>query len=467
MSLLEDSLTRLLARAVGRALPSRQTSALADDPANTIGIATIKIVTEEQIQAIAYGRIGEPPRLIARHDPIARDVADLVPFAEFLGEIADRSLAGDGQLRVWVPHSGTVEALDILGHRYWRNQTAPAEVVRMGVICRIMAHENTVPGQQVVADAASVVRSHFITGQAPIEDGHLGALLAWLDPGVTDPLAVARERIRLPASGILPNTPDRPDDDRVDRLRRVAKNSSGTERDAALGAMERILREAVLREWRLMIEARAAFLSLGLPAIGLSELVGQSHDRIAYALANGHFPARQPHRIAIQLDQMKSGQQLIEGSELESDETIRRRARREGRAIQGRITRIDQTRRNFKPCWIEVETNQSIVRSRRDDKIRIVGTKVTGVIRNIEARSSTGTRLRIEITNGVRSTAVLSLGGEVEIVDQGFGHVRYEEFRQVKDRAPWIFFGDAAPTLASRPPARESPLSIARARRIP
>lgn len=192
MSAFDDSLQRALARAGGRALPIRTSSSLSNDPEVTIGIATIKIVTEEQIQAIAYGPIGAEPIAIVRLNPIGRDVADLVPFAQFLEAQVQRAIAANSALRIWLPHKATLEALDVLGHRYWRNQTAPAEVVRMGEICRIIAREATIPGQQLVADATALLQEHVITGMAPIEEGHLDAILAWMDLGVADPLREAR-----------------------------------------------------------------------------------------------------------------------------------------------------------------------------------------------------------------------------------------------------------------------------------
>jgi hypothetical protein len=165
----------------------------------------------------------------------------------------------------------------------------------LGEVCRIIAYEATFPGQQVVADASALLKSHLVTGLAPIEEGHLDAQLAWCDPSVPDPVTEGRARIRLPASGILPNTPDQPWDDRVDRLRKQAKGAAGAQRARLEAEILDILRRAVLREWRLMIEGRRAFLNLRLPTFGLDALVSDSSARVEYALVNGHFPARQPH----------------------------------------------------------------------------------------------------------------------------------------------------------------------------
>ena len=77
MNAFDEALHRIAARQHGRAIPIRRLSSLSPDPLTTIGIATIKIVTEEQVQAIAFGRIGSNPHILVRLDPISRDVSDL------------------------------------------------------------------------------------------------------------------------------------------------------------------------------------------------------------------------------------------------------------------------------------------------------------------------------------------------------------------------------------------------------
>ncbi len=467
MSALENVLTRAVARHLGRALPIRETSFLSSDPVGAIGVATIKIVTDEQVQAIAYGRLDGSPEVIVRLNPIGRDVGDLLPFANFLCAAADDAMARGGEWRIWIPHGGTLETLDVLGHRYWRNQTASAEIVRMGMICRTIGHEATIPGQQLVANASEVLRGHITTGQTPIEDGHLGALLAWLEPTCADPLTEGRDRIRLPASGILPNTPDQPHDDRVDHLRKIAKNSTGVARANAQREIERLLRQAVLREWRLLVEARAAFLALLLPTPGLDDLSKLSRERVLNGLTNGHFPARKADRIAVQLAQMEAGQQLADQAALENDPSLRERARRAGGAVAGRIASVDQPNAKRHPCNIEVDTTQAVVRPRRDDKIKLVGTNVTGIIRHIDLGPQGGTRLGIEIETGVRSSAVLSVGVPVEVIDRGFGYAPIKTFRLVSEREPWQFYAEHPPALAATVAPPGSALAMARSRRRP
>ncbi|WP_287390965.1 hypothetical protein, partial [Mesorhizobium sp.] len=459
MSAFEESLHRALARTSGRALAVRTSSSLSPDPDVTIGIATIKIVTEEHIQAIAYGAIGEEPTVIVRLNPIGRDVTDLLPFARFLEDTVQRAIAMNSAVRVWLPHAVTLEALDVLGHRYWRNQSAPAEVVRMGEICRIIAHEATMPGQQVVADATAQLQSHVVTGMAPIEEGHLDAILAWMDPAVRDPVGEARERIRLPASGILPNTPDHPCDDRVDKLRKEAKSSSGARRARVEAEIDAILRQWVLREWRLMIEGRRAFLGLGLPATGLEDLVSVSTKRVGDALANGFFPARQPDRLAAQLGEMEAGQEMSELVALEHDPLLREQAIRAGGVVVGSVVAVRQVRPGQKPCTIDVESDQAVIRFRLDDKVRVVGTNVEGVVRALGATSTGGTLVTLEIQVGVRTRAVLTVGAGVELIRSAFGFVNYRALGEVRAHRPWIFYGDAAPAVAPRASPGQSALA--------
>lgn len=467
MNAFDDALHRVMARHTHRAIPIRTSSGLSTDPEVSIGIATIKIVTEEQIQAIAFGPLDREPEIIVRLDPIGRDVTDLLPFADFMGQTADRALASGGTLRVWIPHSVTLEALDVLGHRYWRNQTAPDAVVRMGEICRIVAHEATFPGQQVVADAAALLQDHVVTGLTPVEEGHLGAILAWLDPAVEDPLTEARDRIRLPASGILPNTPDHPMDDRIERLRKEAKGAIGHRRTILEKEIKNILGRWVLREWRLLTDARRAFLGLGLPSADLDGLIRDSTDRVSHALANGHFPARRPDKLAVFLAQMEAGLEKAERAALEGDPVLREQAQRAGRVVCGVVSDVRQPRRSFKPCHIDVDSDQGVIRFRLDDKVRVVGTNVTGIVRALSATPTGGTRLSIEITGGVRQTAILSVGARLEVMHEGYGFVNYRAFSLVSQRQPWIFFGAAVPALAAGTPTRPSPLVIAAEARRP
>jgi hypothetical protein len=461
MNAFDDSLLRVVARHTGRAIPTRTSSGLSTDPEITIGIATIKIVTEEQIQAIAYGDLDRDPQVIVRLNPIGRDVGDLIPFAQFMNQTADRVVQSQSQLRIWIPNSATLEGLDILGHRYWRNQTAPEVIVRMGDICRVIAHEASYEGQQVVADAAGLLRHHVVTGLAPVEEAHLDALLAWFDETVTDPVAEARERIKLPAAGILPNSPDFPIDDRVDRLRRELKGAVGRRRQILAGDIENNLRRWVLREWRMLSEARQAFFELGLAPSNLNTLIRDSNQRIHYGFSNGHFPARRPDRLAKLLSELEASIEKTNAAELESDPELRDQAGRAGAVVSGVVSGVHQPQRNKKPCNIDVDSAQGVIRFRLDDKVKIAGTNVTGVVRGLASTPAGGTRLSVEIDHGVRQSQILTAGTPIELLRQGYGFVNYRALNMAYQRQPWAYYADAAPALAAGEPIGRSALAIA------
>jgi len=138
---VEGLVARIVASGRGRAVAIRETSALAPDPAEVLGIATIRVVTEDQVQALAYGSLDRRPATIARLHPLGRDTSDLEPFAEWLVDRIQRQIGAGRQLRVWVPHGKTIETLEILGRRYERNQHASPMLQEAARYCRIIAEE--------------------------------------------------------------------------------------------------------------------------------------------------------------------------------------------------------------------------------------------------------------------------------------------------------------------------------------
>jgi hypothetical protein len=449
---------RLAARSRGRAVVIADTASIAPDGEHAVGIAAIKIVTEEVIQALAFGPMGEIPQVIARVHPMSRDAADLEPFAAWLIATIESAVARDGLARIWVPHKETMELLAILGHRYRSNREASERLRRMGELCLLLAEETLYAGQQVIVDAASLLRSHVVTGQMPAEDGHLLALLAWLNPEPGRPAAeVAVERARIPLSSTLANTRDHPEDARIEALRREWKRSTEARRPAIEGRIVAILTGAVLREWVALTEARAAFHRLNLPTNGeIGELVTQSRQRIAEGFDNGVFLHSSPHMLSAELDELEEAQNKFDGVLLAGDAAVRRLERERGRVLEGIVTRLDQPRRNFNPCSLEIETIQRDVRMRVDKAVRLVGGKVTGVVRELRSASPDhpGTIVRIELTNGVRGAHQL-LGTRCEWIESNAfsGFKKRLSLKQARSRNSWLLFGARPPPSPRELPA--------------
>src|SRR5262245_3625651 len=153
MSTVIDALARALAYGQGRAYPVRTTSALSRDPTRCFGIAPLKVVSEEHVQAVAFGDMGGQPRVIVRWTPLGRDPGDLEPFADALDTYLGWSRQAGEPPRVWVPYPAALALLELLGHRYRTNSRASVTLRRMGWQCRVLTDEARYAGQQVVVVA--------------------------------------------------------------------------------------------------------------------------------------------------------------------------------------------------------------------------------------------------------------------------------------------------------------------------
>lgn len=319
-------------------MPIRRTSALSPDPGSTFGIVMIKVVSEEVVQGIGYGPLGSPPEVLTRWNPLSRESGDLEPFAEALNAYLVGSVDAGVLPRIWTPYPAVVTLMDLLGHRYRRNARASAALQRMGAQCRVIVDEATFPGQQLLAVATDVLLDHAVTGLSPIEERHLGALLAWANPvdGV-DPVSESERRALRPAAAML----YRPADNEVEARRREGKRQTaqGTHARARIHAL---IREAVMFEWERLGEAREAFLSLGLPqAAELPRLVGESLERVQYAL--GTYPARpsRPAALSRLLGEQSFAATLTADVMVRSDPAVREQERRAGRLVRGMVSAVD------------------------------------------------------------------------------------------------------------------------------
>ena len=450
---IDGLVARLVASGRGRAVPIRETSALAPDPEGTIAIAAIRVVTEDQVQALAYGSPDGRPSSIARLLPLGRDTADLEPFAEWLVTCVQRAVVPGLPWRVWVPHGKTIETLGILGRRYERNKNASPLLQEAARFCRIIAEESRFAGQQTVVVALDTLLRHVVTGQMPIEDQHLGAVLAWLPPDAgRDTLKMARERARLPASGILVNTPDQPDDNRVERLRKELKDASGLRRARIERQIRRILTDAVMREWDLLVAARRAFHELGLAAADLDALCDDSRERVCWAVNNHLISPRRAVPLARRLEEYENALTRADDAALRTDATLRCRAARLGRVIECVVIRVNQPRQNRHPCHLVIRTSQNNLRVRADDRVALASGSMQGVVREVRPGAGATTLIDIELKKGVRVAHALLGTAQEWIEDRAFPtFLRRQTLSEADARATWMVRASDAPP--SRPTA--------------
>lgn len=464
---LIDVTARVLARACGRAIPIRRTSAISADPPTSIGIAPIRMAAEELVQAIAFGPIDSTPRVAVRWNPLSRDPGQLGVFATALEAYISGSLAAGQLPRIWLPHSAALEVLDLLGHRMRRNSNATPDLQRMGSLCRAIAVESEFPDQQIVAVAGDLLRTHLVTGQSPKEDGHVGAVVAWVTPppGV-DPLVEASRRSLMPANAMM----QRHIDDEVERLRKIGKGK-GLAATAARSRIEQLLSGEALREWELLVEARNAFLSLNLPeAAGLGYLVTSSLERFRWAAVNDPSTPSHPVSLRRRLQAMEVAARRVEDVDARSDARVRERLRRQGRVIAATVAHVVQPSRRRRPTSLYFRTDQAVLRIRIGTVVQTEDRAVKGRVTRIEYDFASGSRLfELTLEKGRQSSIHYSLGLRedwyaTDFYDNAFR--RHQISRTINDAQSPVIFGDAA-RLAGHPSARSGGLAdqVARLRR--
>jgi hypothetical protein len=451
---------RLFARGLGRATPLAESFAMGRDPELAIAIAPIRIVTEEQVQAIAFGHIGAPPQILTRMDPLSRDVSDLIPFAQFMAQTG-AAIAAGARARLWLPHQNAIDTLDLLGRRYITNQQAPQIVRELGRVCRAYGAQMNYAGQPLVACALEQLIDHFVTGQSPAEDRHLGSMLTWIYPPQDgDVYAAASAAALLPASGILPNAPGYMHDARVEALRRLAKNTRNeTERRAAHAEMDRLLAMAAQREWDLLQRARAALLALPQTGPADAECMAEAHSRMSYHLgANGAFNVVRPHAVSMEMKRREAHETAAQRRAWRDDTLRRAAAARRGRVLQGEILSIGAYRRGGPRPIIEIATTQDTLRLRENDKLTPLdrdfdlGAELAaiGVGRQPEERI-----VRVRVTNGFKYLNSFSVGDMVAWETAKVDLLRRETEMStfIAQRAPWPLHGEPPADAPSALPA--------------
>jgi hypothetical protein len=144
---------------------------------------------------------------------------------------------------------------------------APPRVPLLGRWLTHFGERARVPGSSLLLAMTDVLSRHWATGQSTLEDQHLGALLAWIDPpeGVPGAEAALDAELRRDADGQLWCPPAGPATDpafdnkllapaieRYDRARTaLAAAEDGLEADERLGALT-----AAEREIRALVESR-------------------------------------------------------------------------------------------------------------------------------------------------------------------------------------------------------------------
>jgi len=133
-----------------------------------------------------------------------------------------------------VPGTAGVEYVRLLGRSMRFRRTAeqdpgaaypaPPRVPLLGRWLTHFGERARVPGSSLLLPMTQVLRRHWATGQSDLEDQHLGALLAWIDPppGVPGAEAALHAELARDGEGLLLRPPAGPATDPVFDNKRLA-----------------------------------------------------------------------------------------------------------------------------------------------------------------------------------------------------------------------------------------------------
>ncbi|MEO8287114.1 MAG: hypothetical protein ABI670_11845 [Chloroflexota bacterium] len=219
-----DTLARLLAWARRRAVLIRRTASIAPDPARTFHLAIIRLVGEERIQSAAFGMDDDVPAVCMSRNPLDRDVAFLEPLARALDEYVRSMLAQSELPRVWIANEATRQCLSLLAQRYSTNRNASEIIRTLGLLCSALVSDSEHARAQSLITAVPLLNEHVRTGQSPLQDASLGAILAWVSPAGgadVDPWVEADQQALKPSAAMLCRTDDHRLEQQRDRARRA------------------------------------------------------------------------------------------------------------------------------------------------------------------------------------------------------------------------------------------------------
>lgn len=444
-----EIVARIYAHKEKRAVPIRATSALAPSPMPAFGIAPVRVVSEQRAQAIAYGLMGKAPDVVVSWHPLGRESAWLEPFAKALDDYLSLCSLQAKPPRIWVPHGSALEVVDLLGHRYRRNKKATDSLRCMGAQCRALGVEYTFAGQQVVVVASELLLAHAVTGQQPIEDRHLGALLAWfeLEPDVDPADEADRRALESPAAAML----TRKEDDRVEHLRKIAK-SRKPEAEDARSEIEAILRRGALREWDLLLRARRAFARIELPPDPeLGHLMRASRERILYALQRDLSNPSQPHSLSRRLDTYEHAIEVLEDIEIRKDDIFNEKARQKGRVFFAEVVDVDQPISSRRPCTLTLHTFQDVLRIRPGQAFQTLDRRAQGRVLDVRnGEPGEGTFIILSLKHGVKKSTRPKLNSLEDWTDTVIIDTQYRKHQiytaMGRDKHPLIYSTNLPPS---------------------
>ncbi|WP_314175445.1 hypothetical protein [Streptomyces winkii] len=227
---------------------------------------------------------------------------------------------------------------------------APPRVPLLGRWLTLYGERARVPGSSLLLSMTELLARHWATGQSSLEDQHLGALLAWIDPppGASGGEAALRTEVERDAAGQLLCPPAGPATDPAFDNKLLAPAIDRF--DADVPGAEDEVRELIASQLRPAWEAvwHGIDLLRGLPE---GERVAErfKRDRWSYTAHRDRVRGGEPPQprlddavtAAAKLAQREREQARLEAQEALDDPLVMAERRFAGEAFAGEVTAVE------------------------------------------------------------------------------------------------------------------------------
>lgn len=345
-------------------------------------LSMVAMPGERRLWAYAWGAVGASPRVRSTVEPRNRDEeAKLwVELSLEIERLFSEASAADTWPQVLVPSGSMADFLAEASERFrWNRDEVALRRLSQHAGFLVDARERGLPILVVIPE---LVTAHVATGQSMHDDGHLGAVMAWLEagPGAASRAAIAEVR----PAGLLPD-PDE-DDARSELLAQVADltragkpSSDPTLATLGLKAVAGIEAQAA-ETAGLVGRALDALKRQGLHPMATvgaisEECAGVFGDYWGRAGTGDEMrtAAKEPMWLSTQRKEDREGAASVVAGALVGGSAVRRAIlQKDGKVIVARIVRVDPTVRRTvnqagRPMRIHITTEQARARLRVGD----------------------------------------------------------------------------------------------------
>lgn len=422
------------------------------------------------IHALAFGRLGEEPKILTVADPRFRDdfYALLREFRKVLRGYAIECYKGNEYPQLWVSSEAASKLVESLAESLRYNSHDP-EVKKLGELLTYFAKRSAVAGQQALHTATGALKRHFATGQDEIEDEHLLALLTWVAPPSANFFGFLEAAEKIPM-GIKTN----PEYDRdvlaplvynYNKARR--RKASDIELEMRKKLINDVLDPIVRRIYTETQRAISILRKLGLPELeslfSLEQREIQEFFRHAdYLKKGGHFPLLDSPKVAaFKLTVRENAEENMEAALQLEDRVKRGQALLEGKMLQGVATRSARLRtapRNYEYSFV-IESRQENLRLRAGDELILANDPRLRVVVDGIHRVGSVNSINLRILKGQKAVGIPATGETLEFVknlpDWGRIGTQLNQLRVRTQQMPWTHQKGFLP--APKPARRRTP----------